>query len=89
MNRYMNTGETIARLTELVTLEFIALQVPEMAHVETMPYAPVLDELSRHIGDCRQCHRDGDGPTTCEEAELLEFAGRYEIDQQHLTSLLN
>ena len=89
MNSYLSTNETVARLTELVTVKFLDLQVPEMAHIETLPYAPVLDELARHVGDCRRCHEDGDGPTTCEESEVLEFAGRYAIDRQFITSLLN
>jgi hypothetical protein len=89
MNSPMNTNETAARLTELVTVEFLDLHVPDMAHIETMPYALVLDELARHVGDCQRCFDDGDGPTTCEESEVLEFAGRYMIEEQFITSLLN
>jgi len=58
-------------------------------HIETLPYYPVLDALAVHVGDCRQCFEDGDGPTTCEDALILEHAGQYEVNQQFITSLLN
>lgn len=89
MSSNMTGDETFAKLSELLTEEFLDLRVPGIGHIETLPYAPVLNELAKHCGDCRQCIEDGDGETTCEEALVLEYAGRYAVDQQFITSLLN
>lgn len=97
------THTLLAHLGRLVSEEFYSIsglfnghsasQVPnpwpEMRHIETMPYYPLLGTLGQHIGDCQQCFEDGDGPTTCEEALVLEVAAKYEADQQFITSLLN
>lgn len=90
-NMLPDDDQTIGHLAALVAHEFFtsAARPPEIWHVETLPYGPVLVELAEHCGDCRQCHIDGDGPTTCEEALALEYAGQYEIVQQFSVSLLN